>query len=200
MEFVEFQRYALVDAFVTNHLVMQLDDVAAMLRLPLPEVGIRAGCNFAAAATLCNLISGISTVLYKPRTKMRSGLRFKELLKKYFPWEPTEDKEENAKVIYDIFRNPLAHSLGRQTKTSLPVLIAKNRSEKDRIEELQQSTKRPESVPLAVRGDASKGYVLSVEGLYWGVIQMLRKLAEDTEQMHEANITLGFGSSIKSDA
>src|SRR6185295_17334207 len=37
-----------------------LHDVRAMLRLPLPEVGITAGCNFATVHVLLNVLSGLS--------------------------------------------------------------------------------------------------------------------------------------------
>jgi len=109
----EFKAYPAVNVFVRDHLAMQFDDVRGMMKLPLPGVGIRAGCNFAAAAILCNLISGISVVLYTPRDpNARSGKKFRELLKEFYPWELSEDMAEKTKVIYDIVRNPLAHSLG----------------------------------------------------------------------------------------
>jgi len=67
---------------------MQFNDVRAMMRLPLPAVGIEAGCDFATAMTLCNLISEISVVLYTPRNpKAGRGKRFKKLLEEFYPWE-----------------------------------------------------------------------------------------------------------------
>lgn len=62
--FPEFKGYPHVHNFVAKHLDMQFDDVRGMLKLPLPKFGIPAGCNFAAAAAWCNLIGGISVVLY----------------------------------------------------------------------------------------------------------------------------------------
>ena len=40
-----------------------LQDVRAMLRLPLPEAGITAGCNFAAVQVLLNVLSGLSRLM-----------------------------------------------------------------------------------------------------------------------------------------
>lgn len=171
----EFNSYPSVHSFVKYHLDMQFDDVRGMMRLPLPEIGIQAGCNFAVAATLCNLISGISVVLYTPKnSKSGSGARFKALLKEFYPWEPQKDKdkENKAKTVYDLVRNPLSHSLGVLRKGSLPIAIAKNSLTEAQLEEIENSSVRPAWVPLAVVGDSSK-YILSVWGLYWGVFHLV---------------------------
>ncbi len=90
-QFPEFKAYPAVHGFITNHLDMQFNDVRAMMRLPLPTVTISAGCNFAAAAALSNLISGISVVLYTSKDpRSGSGAKFKELLRQFYPWEPGE--------------------------------------------------------------------------------------------------------------
>ncbi len=62
----ELQNYPNVSDFVEKHLSMQFGDVRSMLRLPLQKSGIEYGCNFAATATLCNLVSGISVTIFKP--------------------------------------------------------------------------------------------------------------------------------------
>src|SRR4051812_20698431 len=81
-----------VQGFVAHVLDMQFGDVRAMLQLPRPEIGITPACNFAIATTLCNLISGISTTLYKPQAVLNvvqspeigSGAAFKGLINDYF--------------------------------------------------------------------------------------------------------------------
>jgi len=106
--FAEIKGYQHVYNFITKHLDMQFNDVRGMMKLPCPEFGIDAGCNFAAAAALCNLISGVSVVLYTPKEpNSGSGKKFKELLCEFYPWDSRENKEEKAKVIYDLIRNPL---------------------------------------------------------------------------------------------
>jgi hypothetical protein len=47
------------------HLALRphLQDVRAMLRLPLPEAGITTGCNFAAVHVLLNVLSGLSRLM-----------------------------------------------------------------------------------------------------------------------------------------
>jgi hypothetical protein len=185
---------------------MQFDDVRGMMKLPVPEIGLPAGCNFAAAATLCNLISGISVVLYKPKiasqpaqgsgSERGSGRKFKELLTQYYPWEKGENKEEKANVIYDLVRNPLAHSLGVLSvrKRSPRIVIRKDPLREDQLQEMETSSSRPCWVPLSVTADTA-GYVLSVWGLYWGVFHLLKRLAMDTAQMQEAEKRLSRGPS-----
>src|SRR2546426_10237491 len=62
----EFKNYTNVYAFVGQPLSMQFGDIRSMMRLPPPALGIGHACNFAASATLCNMISGISVSLYIP--------------------------------------------------------------------------------------------------------------------------------------
>lgn len=190
-QFPEFKTYPAVNSFVTNQLAMQFNDVRCMMKMPIPEVGIEAGCNFATAATLCNLISGISVVLYTPKNpKSGSGKKFKELLEEFYPWERGEKKVENSKVIYDLVRNPLAHSLGVLKRGSLPTAIEKTALSEAQLEEIENSTVRPTWVPLAVTG-SSAGYVIAVVGLYWGTFHLVRRLAQETKQIEQAETRCG---------
>src|SRR4051812_45502518 len=108
----EFKNYQNVSVFIRDHLSMQFEDIRSMMWLPLPALGIGHACNFAAAATLCNLISGISVSLFMPSNptkKSRKGKKewigtgeaFKQLLKDFYPWEQGENGGERAKVLYD---------------------------------------------------------------------------------------------------
>lgn len=188
-----FDPYPSVRRFIDDHLSMQFDDVRAMIKLPLAKEGLPAGCNFAAAAMLSNLISGISVVLYAPKNKRAgSGAKFKELLVECYPWEAGENKADKAKVIYDLVRNPLAHALGVLKKGSVPLAIEKGPLTEAQLAEIENATTRPASVPQAVRKEGAR-YVLSVAGLYWGVFQMLRGLASNAKQMQQAEKRLASG-------
>src|SRR5260370_39171640 len=68
-----------------QHLDMLLNDVHAMFRLPLKEDGLTAGCNFAAAVVLLEMIGGISVTLFQHSGG--SGERYKTLLERYYPWD-----------------------------------------------------------------------------------------------------------------
>lgn len=188
----EFDPYPLVRRFIDEHVSMQFDDVRAMMKLPLPKNGLPAGCNFAAAA-LSNLISGVSVALYTPKKGTTgSGAKFKELLVEWYPWESGEDKADKAKVIYDLVRNPLAHALGVLKKGSVAFAIEKEPLTEAQLEEIENATTRPGWVPQAVRKEGA-GYVLAVAGLYWGVFQMLRGLANNGKQMQQAEKRLASG-------
>jgi hypothetical protein len=47
--------------FIATHVDMQFADMHAMLRLPLDEDGLAAGCNFACLSPLCGIIASAST-------------------------------------------------------------------------------------------------------------------------------------------
>ena len=102
--------------------------------------------NFAAAAAVCNLVSGISEVLYRPSGNPDSGPRFKTLLENYFPWEKEERRKDRSKLFYKYIRNPLAHELGLDRKTRrFRIVIGKAPLSVHRIEELESSVARPQS-------------------------------------------------------
>jgi hypothetical protein len=113
-DFADLKRYPNVSRFVNEQLNMQFDDLRAMMKLPRPSQGLPAGCNFAAALTLCNLIAGIAVILFRPdKGASGKGRGFVALLVKYYPWTPGETKKakrEMAEILYDLVRNPLAHS------------------------------------------------------------------------------------------
>jgi hypothetical protein len=218
----EFSSYPEVQKFIIGHLSMQFGDVRDMLRLPLPDLDLPAtgpefdeyrmthACNFAAAAVLCNLISGISVSLFTPpkttETRKRRGKQvkewvgtgyvFKELLKACYPWGPKQDKAQGSTAIYDFFRNPFAHALGVHGKAGYRVAISrlklivndieqKTGLTKDQIQALEKLDARPNWLPagLTVSG---KELNLVVEGFYRDVLEMIRNLASKREQMSAA--------------
>jgi hypothetical protein len=115
-EIPAFAYYPRVQSFVDNILAMQLADVRTMMLLPLPEHGLTSGCNFAATAVLCNIISGVSVSLFKPlRTKksnrgnrhpLGTGDLFKRLLWTYYPCGDNEQRIVFSRLMYKIVRNP----------------------------------------------------------------------------------------------
>lgn len=189
-EFVEFRSFPLVHGFVRNHLDMQFNDIRTMLKLPIGSLGLDAGCNFAAASTLCNLISGISVMMYTPvnggKRRGDRRKRFCELMIIYYPWGTGEKREEKTKVLYDLIRNPLAHSLGIFDKQQYCITIRKFDPPLDnhRIETIESSDVCPTWLHQAVIG-GNNSYDINVEGLYWGVFHLLKQLACDRTQMEQ---------------
>jgi hypothetical protein len=92
-----------------------LQDVRAMLRLPLPETGITAGCNFAAVHVLLNVLSGLSRLLGPSPT--RSDAAFRKFVARWYPWrrEPRRSsfrQKRGTEALYDSFRTGFSHDLG----------------------------------------------------------------------------------------
>lgn len=174
-----------------------LSDVHSMLRLPIPNYRIMAGCNFAIAQVLMATVGGVSTTLYSHSGG--KGKRFKNLLIDYYPLklEPGRSvlPEKAADVIYSVFRNPLTHDLGLdiEKKAKTPSVKLKRRATKHKtkglpekeIEALEDSAKRPSMSPtVIIRPDAT---ILFVEALYWGVRRMIEDLVADKARMELAD-------------
>lgn len=191
----ELARYPRIQAFVVHHLAMQFGDVRAMLRLPTGdgESRIENGCNFAAASTLCNLISGISVVLFDRRGRAPGrrrpprdrGVRFRNLLNaNYYPWQPSEDRMPKICALYDLARNPLAHSLG---------VLEPDRQMPFSCEKPPEGLSQPQVNGLDVVYDGgtlepalvieSEVCHLNVPYFYAAVVEMFRALVCDSEQM-----------------
>lgn len=195
-EIHELRRYPNVSDFVENHLSMQFGDVRAMLRLPLPELGIEHGCNFAVTDRLCSLISGLSVTIFMPSNPTRrdnkgkttwigSGEAFKQLLKNFYPWKPGYNRTEGVKALYDLFRNPFVHALGVHGKSSYQIQVKKCPLRNDQIEEIERSRTRPDCLPPGLSG-SGKQWTLDSRGFYRDVFHMFWNLAKDVPQMRQA--------------
>lgn len=173
-------------------------DVHTMLRLPDPDQGLTAGCNFAIAQVLAAAVSGISVTLYSH--KGGSGVRFRGLLEAYYPWasEPGNavSAGAGASTIYSVIRNPLTHDLGLdlENKRQGQKIILK-RLVNDRnglpekfIEQLETANRPSPMSPTVVVGAAST--VVLVEAFYWGVRQMVELLTRDSSRMQAADAFL----------
>jgi hypothetical protein len=203
----ELQKYPAVHDFVRTQVSMQFGDVRAMLRLPLPELGIAHGCNFAATAILCNLLSGLSVSLFRPtrfkksvvrgsvRRRGRIGTRdyFKKMVYKYFPWQAGEEKRQKTSLLYTLVRCTLAHSLGVGDNAKVDIQLGKTGLRRKgrgltnrEIDKLEASVSRPAWLPLTHRR-RGKAWHICVESLYRDVFHLLRNLARDEEQMEKAD-------------
>ena len=175
-------------------------DVHTMLRLPIPNYRLNAGCNFAIAQVLAAAISGVSVTLYSHTGG--KGHRFKSLLIDYYPWnrEPASviTPQTGAETIYSIFRNPLTHDLGLdiEKKARTPTVKIKRLSTKNKtrglpekkIEQLESTMGRFNmSAALTIRSDAT---VLLVEALYWGIRSMVETISRDQTRMAAAETFL----------
>lgn len=175
-------------------------DVHTMLRLPVLNYRLDAGCNFALSHVLLTAVGGISTTLY--RKGNNDGERFKGLLTDHYPWnlEPAQNvtASEGARVIYEVFRNPLTHDLGldlhNKSKGSKVKIKRMQRQNKNGgltekwIENLESSPIRPNiSSAVTVRTGV---YVLLVEALYWGLRRTVESMTYNPQLMKNAETFL----------
>ncbi len=177
-------------------------DIHSMLRLPIHNYNLSAGCNFAIAHVLMAVIGGVSTTLYEQSGQV--GTRFKGVIVDYFPWdlEPNiVSPTDGADAIYEVFRNPLTHDLGLDVKKKSSGLKVKFKRittvtnggadrglTEEMIETLEASPIRP-NIQATVTLVAHKK-VLLIEGMYWGVRRMIEKLTTDAKRMQAAEIFL----------
>jgi hypothetical protein len=164
-----------------------------MLRLPLPEQGITAGCNFAAVHVLLNVLSGLSRLLDAGPTN--SGKAFREFVERRYPWglEPTGSpyrRKRGTRALYDYLRNGFSHDLrllleggtldakgrsrarfsgngrrlGVQKRPSLaPVVLA----------ELDDVDRRPAWLGPTVFRESQGTILVDAVALYWGVRRLI---------------------------
>jgi hypothetical protein len=97
----------------------RLSDVHALLRLPLPELGIRTAGHFTIVTALFECIEGVSAVLF-PRTG-NSGEAFLECMQRHYRVEGNEPSgalptDKVATELLFTFRNPMQHCLGLALK------------------------------------------------------------------------------------
>jgi hypothetical protein len=97
--------------FVFDDVRMQSEDVGAMLRLPMRAHGLTNGCNFASASVICNLLSGVSVIIFQPAVTQRpdrhgrmqtigSGEAFWEFVKAFYPDPSPQRRSEVADVCF----------------------------------------------------------------------------------------------------
>ncbi len=213
MAYVPLLLPAPVSAFqseVTDLIDPLFSDIHTMLRLPIAEDdGLSAGCNLTCALSLLSIIAGISSKMMHsglPASRSRKvGARFFECVERYFPWdmEPQNPVDglravsgrEAAKALYDAYRNPLAHALGRQEANNLGTIkVAKAPLTEAQIEEIERSTTRPKYPPTLGADDVNAPVrtktVLYVPVFYWGVRQtVIRALqARPTNVVHAGGL------------
>ena len=177
---------------------MQVADVRDMLRLPMPDVGLESGQNFAATAMLVNLIAGASIWFYDASedglaNRRDRGRRYCKTLDAYWPWDgEIVEPAVGIQVLYDHVRNPLAHAFGMPGVDDGTVIsIRKSPLTAEQIVELDLADTRPDwvgpTILPAPSGAPERAYFLDVPALYWGVQRLLRAVLTDELQLPAAD-------------
>ncbi len=190
-----------VQDFIRQILDNQFADVRGMLQLPRPDVGIEPACNYSIVSSLTNLISGLSVTIFKPksllegsvRSKYGSGQAFQDLVRDYFPYTPS-GITDFPKKLYKIARNPMAHSLGvldkhapKQvffTRIFDPTHDGVGWNDKE-LEDLENPFSSY-SFPYQGITIESEVWTIHCDAFYIDVIEMLRNLTSDVDQMNAA--------------
>lgn len=211
-----FRPYPLVYRFVVDHVRMQFEDVGAMLRLPMQAHGLTNGCNFASASVICNLLSGVSVTIFRPAVTERpdrhgkmqpigSGEAFREFVKAFYPDPSAQRRAEVADVLYRYLRNPFAHALGVLGKGDLRLKVSKvtppNAPTKGdglsqaEVAAIEESPQRPGGVTLGVQGTGNQWEII-VDFLYRDALDMMMALAQDAQQIQQAEARFGQGKYV----
>lgn len=179
-----------VKLFVACHVDMQFSDVHCMLRLPMPDYELPAGCNFAAANCLLSLIAGASVMFYEPAAFSHNrdrGRLFTAVLASAYPWlreKPPMDAAAAPVMLWKMYRNPFAHSLGvtGPGRELFKVLKFEGGLSEQQVEELERPGPRPSWLPSTMikQKDTFKLYV---DALYWGTRRMFEALTADAPRM-----------------
>ena len=139
------------------------------------------------AMTLLAVVAGVSTELYQAPQGTGTGRRFKDCLIDFFPWDidPPQgvSNEKAAEILYDGFRNPMAHFLGlwNPLRTKLGIVFRGTEDAEAKVEELERLNNKPYSDPCLVV--TAEKRVLWLDQLYWGVRQMIQRWARDPNQV-----------------
>jgi hypothetical protein len=188
-KYPENQAYPRLVALLRNQVDMQFDDLRTLMRLPLPEYDLTAGCNLSTASQLFSAIAGASVCFFEPSLQAITNRgdrarRFRDVLRSYYPWDGDDlSVDQRIGCLYRSARNPLAHAfgLGDPNGPDFEVFLAKDPLAADRILELEDSRTRPAwcSPTIRSRRRVSTGAIrvdVSVPALFWGTHQMLRRL------------------------
>jgi hypothetical protein len=172
-----------------------LQDVHWMLAMVIAEptdTAPRRQLQVPIAHVLLATVAGVSAKLLHAPGK-GTGDRFKECMTRFFPWDvdpPTGvSNDEAAKILYEIFRNPLVHYLGLN-RASAPVVkfgqvFRGTDDAENRVEELERLTVKPYSAPCLVVTPEKR--VLWLHPFYWGVRKLVERWSRDADEVSHAD-------------
>lgn len=181
----------------------QFADLATLLQLPRPDLGLDGHGTLTAPGLACNVISGASVLFYEASiaaarnrknatNRLSSSERFKRVLRGYLPWEHMGDEpqEDVVDLLYGYTRNPLAHSLGIGKSGHVlgfrgkHVVMEKPGHAMSRgavIQLMRGDEPSPEDIPPIVT-QRETAYAVDVPGLVWAVCRLVRHLLRDPAQ------------------
>lgn len=141
------------------------------------------------ALVLLSTVAGVSEKLLQMQKKAGLGKRFKECLNRYFPWDiyppEGESPEKATKILYQVFRNPLVHSLGlhkgRDSVVRIGQVFPGTDDAENRVEELERYPEKLGSRPCLVVTPEKRD--LWLEPFYLGVRKLVERWSCDDTQV-----------------
>jgi hypothetical protein len=172
-----------------------LQDVHWMLATAIAEpsdTGPQRQLQVPIAHVLLATVAGVSAKLLHAPGK-NHGSRFQECLTRFFPWDIDPPKgasnHEAAKILYEVFRNPLVHRLGSNGGSGPGVKIGQvfrgAADAENKVEELERRTRKSYSNPCLVVTPQTR--VLWLDPFYWGVRKLVERWSRDTEEVSHAD-------------
>jgi hypothetical protein len=174
-----------------------------LLKLPRAHSPVDAQFTTTVANTLISVISGVSVLGFTADRK-NAGTKFKTILERCFPWneEPAGAPPPTtaAQLLYDYFRNPLAHAVGIGPDGKQVMLLRKIFRTADgqargyferELVALESASRRPAG-PRPTVIETTEGARVNVDGLYWGVRVMVERATSHTDLMTEADRQLAL--------
>jgi hypothetical protein len=211
--------HPLVSQIVRETIDPRLSDVHAMLRLPLPEDGLRAACNFAIADSLFGVLEGVSAVLF-PRWGAAVAT-FLDCVRHHYQPEIERPKVQYPAVsAVDLpvllsarYRNPMQHALGLALRApdsqggrwpdrhgdTLFVFRDKEGLSEAQVESMERE-QWPSFLDRPTLGRESGQLILSVEAFYVGTRRVVANVLQQKHEMDYAggNLEHLFGEITQS--
>jgi hypothetical protein len=171
-----------------------LQDVHWMLAMVIAEptdTAPRRQLQVPITHVLLATLSGVSEKLFHAPGKT-TGERFKECVTRFFPWDVDPpsgvSNDEAAKILYEVFRNPLVHRLGLNRAgtplVNIRVVFRGTDDAESRVEELERLTVKPYSVPCLVVTPERR--VLWLDPFYWGLRKLVERWSRDADEVSHA--------------
>jgi hypothetical protein len=200
----EIQEDGAIGELLRRQVDSQFRDLATLLQLPKPELGLDGGGNLTAAGLVCNIISGASVLFFEASVAavkgtrnasntLRSGERFRLTLMCHLPWifMGKLPREDVVKLLWTYTRNPLAHSLGagksgrirgfkgRDVIMAKPVVGLPTAY----VAQLMAGDEDPPAGSSEVVALEGRQYIVRIPEFAWAVCRMTRHLLRDPQQL-----------------
>jgi hypothetical protein len=188
----------------------RLQDVHAMLRLPMKAEGLDAGCNFAIADALFGVIEGVSAVLW-PRYGQPYAV-FEQCFTAHYrsneeigPHAFTD--QQIGGILYGRFRSPMQHTLGLALKppdrqgireldeAADPMVVFRDKEalDENQIEAMERGG-WPHFLHRPTLERREGVLFLTVEAFYVGTRRLIASVFSAKEQMEHAARSLSRSS------